>query len=172
MRYSSIATSIREALQHRQGEGEVIYRGRTTGNTLTELFIDGQPSRRMVPAKDSTMLLKITGVAHYSNGTSLHSDSVAMFRTTAAGVITQVDLDGTTASAQGVEVAASAATPSGAVVPKLNTFTLGGANGYTFTIVPATATTDSYVALNVTGLTSVNIDWEIMVRFIEAGPRG
>jgi hypothetical protein len=172
MRFSSIATSIREALQHRQGQGEVIFRGRTTNATATELFIDGQPSRRMVPAKDSTTLIKIIGVAHYSNGTSLHSDSVAMFRTTAAGVITQVDLDGTTAAAQGIELAATVAAPSGAVVPKLNTFTLGGANGYTFTIVPATATADAYVSLSVTGVASVTIDWEIMVRFIEAGPRG
>lgn len=172
MRYSSIATSIREALQHRQGQGEVIYRGRTINATLTELFIDGQPSRRMVPAKDSTALFKITGVAHYSNGTSLHTDSVAMFRTSATGVTTQVDLDGTTGGSQGIELASSVATPSGAIVPKLNTFTLGGANGYTFTVVPATATADSYISLSVTGVASVTIDWELTVRFIEAGSRG
>lgn len=172
MRFSSIVTSIREALQHRQNQGEVIFRGRTTNATPTELFIDGQPSRRMVPAKDSTTLFKVTGVAHYSNGLSLHTTSVAMFRTTAAGVITQVDLDGTTAAAQGIELAACVAAPSGAVVPKLNTFTLGAANGHTYTIVPATATSDAYVALSVTGTASVTVDWELMVTFIEAGPRG
>jgi len=172
MRFSSIATSIREALMQRQGAGTVLYRGRTTNATLTELFIDAQPNRRIVPSKDSTTLIKLVGVAHYSNGTSLLTDSVHMFRTSAAGVITQVDLDGTTAAIQGVETPGAVAASSGAVVPKLNTLALGAANGYTFTIVPATATADAYIAVSVTGIAATTIDWELLVTFVEAGPRG
>lgn len=172
MRFSSIVTSISEAFQQRQGSGQVLYRGRTTNATLTELYIDGQPSRRIVPSKDSTTILKVVGVAHYSNGTSLHTDSVHMFRTSAAGVITQIDLDGTTAATQGVETPGSVAASSGAVVPKLNVLALGAANGYTFTIVPATATAEAYITVSVTGLAATTIDWELLVTFVEAGPRG
>lgn len=172
MRFSSIITSIREAFQIRQGSDSVIYRGRTTNATLTELFIDAQPARRLVPASDSTALLNISGVAHYANGTSLFTTSYHMFRVSPAGVITQVDIDGTTGGAQGVELASSVAAPSGAVVPKLNVLTLGAANGYTLTIVPATATSNAYISFNVTGLAATTIDWEFDVRFIEAGSRG
>lgn len=172
MRFSSIVTSIREALQVRQGAGEMLFRGRTTNATLTELFIDGQPNRRIVPSSDSTVLLDIRGVAHYSNGTSLFTKSQHLFRVSAAGVITQIDLDGTTAGAQGVETAGTVAAPSGAVVPKLNVLTLGGANGYTLTIVPATATTNAYISLSVTGLAATTIDWEFSVEYVEAGSRG
>lgn len=172
MRFSSIITSIREALQQRQGPGQLTMRGRTTNATLTELFIDGQPGRRIVPSTDSTVLLSIKGVAHYSNGTSLFTDSFHMFRVSLAGVITQIDLDGTTAGAQGIESAATVAAPSGAVAPKTNVLTLGAANGYTLTIVPATATNPAYISLSVTGLAATTIDWEFNVMYIEAGPRG
>lgn len=172
MRFSSILTSIKEALQTRQGPGAFTIRGRTTNATLTELYIDGQPSRRIVPSTDSSVLISLKGVAHYGNGTSLFTDSHHMFRVSALGVITQVDVDGTTASAQGVESPGSVATSSGAVVPKLNVLALGAANGYTFTIVPATATSNAYIALSVTGLASTVVDWEFDVSYVEAGPRG
>ena len=172
MRFSSILTSIKEAFQTRQGSDHVMFRGRTTNATLTELFIDGQPNRRIVPSTDSTVMLNLRGVAHYSNGTSLHTDSYHMFRVSPLGVITQVDLDGTTASAQGVESAASVAAASGAVVPKLGVMALGAANGYTLAIVPATATSNAYISISVTGIASVTIDWEFDVRYTEAGPRG
>lgn len=172
MRFSSIITSIREAFQTRQGADNIMYRGRTTNATPTELFIDGQPSRRIVPSTDSTVLLNLRGVAHYSNGTSLFTDSYHMFRVSALGVITQVDLDGTTASAQGIESAAAVAASSGAAVPKLNVLAAGAANGYTLAIVPSTSTSNAYISLSVTGLASVTVDWEIDVRYVEAGPRG
>lgn len=172
MRFSSIITSIREAFQTRQGADSIMFRGRTTNATPTELFIDGQPSRRIVPSADSTVLLNLRGVAHYSNGTSLLTNSYHMFRVSTTGVITQVDLDGTTAAIQGVESAGAVAAASGAAVPKLNVLALGAANGYTLTVVPATATSNAYIALTVTGLAAVNVDWEIDVRYVEAGPRG
>ena len=172
MRFSSVVTSIREALQQRQGPGQFTMRGRTTNATLTELFIDGQPSRRIVPSTDSTVMISLKGVAHYQNGTSLFTDSFHMFRTSLAGVITQIDLDGTTAGTQGVESAGSVAAPSGAVVPKTNVLTLGAANGYTLTIVPAAGTTPAYISVSVTGLAATTIDWEFNVMYVEAGPRG
>jgi hypothetical protein len=172
MRFSSILTSIREGLQQRQGPGPMLFRGRTTNATLTELFIDGQPSRRIVPSSDSSILLALRGVAHYQNGTSLFTDSYHMFRCSLAGVITAVDIDGTTGGAQGIESAGTVAGPAGAVVPKSNILGLGVANGYTFTIVPATATANAYIALSVTGIASVTVDWELEARYIEAGPRG
>lgn len=170
MRFSSILTSIREAMQSNQYGGNIVFRGRTTNATPTELFIDAQPSRRIVPCTNSTVYLAIVGVAHYANGTSLCTDSRHMFRVSAAGVITQVDLDGTTAATQGVELAGAVAAPSGAAVPKLNTMALGAANGYTLTIVPATATSNAYISLSVTGIADV-VDWEFQVQFLEAGPR-
>lgn len=172
MKFSSIITSIREQLQQRQGPGAVVFRGRTTNATATELFIDGQPARRISPSTDSTVMIMLKGAAHYSNGTSLFTDSVHMFRVSAAGVITQVDIDGTTASAQGAETAGAVGASSGAVVPKLNVLALGAANGYTFTIVPATATSNAYIALTVTGLAATTVDWELELKYIEAGPRG
>jgi hypothetical protein len=172
MRFSSILTSIREGLQHRQVPGPIVFRGRTTNATLTELFIDSQPNRRIVPSSDSTVLLELRGVAHYQNGTSLFTSSLHMFRCSLAGVITQIDIDGTTGGAQGVEIAGSVAAASGAVVPKTNVLGAGVANGYTFTIVPATATSNAYISLSVTGIASVTIDWELEVRFTEGGPRG
>jgi hypothetical protein len=172
MRFSSIITSIREALQIRQGPGAVVYRGRTTNATLTELFIDGQANRRIVPAADSSILISLRGVAHYGNGTTLFTDSQHLFRVSTAGVITQLDIDGTTGGSQGVESPGSVAAPSGAVVPKLNVLTLGAANGYTFTVVPATATSNAYIALSVTGLAATVIDWEIELKYLEAGSRG
>jgi hypothetical protein len=172
MRFSSIITSIREALQIRQGPGAVTYRGRTTNATLTELFIDGQPNRRIVPSSDSSVLVTLRGVAHYSNGTTLFTDSTHLFRVSTTGVITQIDVDGTTAAAQGVESPGSVAASSGAVVPKLNVLGLGLANGYTFTIVPATATANAYIALSVTGLAATTIDWEFELKYIESGSRG
>ena len=172
MRFSSIVTSIREAMQMRQGSGDILFRGRTTNATTTELFIDGQPNRRIVPSSDSTVMLDIRGVAHYSNGTSLITKSQHLFRVSAAGVITQVDLDGTTAGAQGVETAGAVAAASGAVVPKLNVLALGAANGYTLTIVPATATSNAYISLSVTGIAATTIDWEFNVSYVEAGSRG
>jgi hypothetical protein len=172
MRFSSILTSIKEALNHRQGPGAFTMRGRTTNATLTELFIDGQPSRRIVPSTDSSVMLCIRGVAHYGNGTTLFTDSTHLFRVSAVGVITQVDLDGTTAATQGVETAAAVLAPSGAAVPKLSVMALGAANGFTLAVVAATATSPAYISLSVTGLASVNIDWEFDVKYIEAGPRG
>lgn len=172
MRFSSIITSIREALQIRQGPGAVVYRGRTTNATLTELFIDGQPNRRIVPSADSSILVSLRGVAHYGNGTTLFTDSQHLFRVSTTGVITQLDIDGTTGGAQGVESPGSVAAPSGAVVPKLNVLTLGAANGYTFTVVPATATSNAYIALSVTGLAATTIDWEFELKYLEAGSRG
>jgi hypothetical protein len=172
MRFSSIITSIREQLQQRQGPGSVIYRGRTTNATLTELFIDGQPARRIAPSTDSSVVLMIKGVAHYSNGTSLFTDSTHLFRVSTVGAITQLDIDGTTAGSQGIETAGAVAASSGAVVPKLNVLALGAANGYTLTVVPATATANAYIALSVTGLAATNVDWEFEVKYVEAGPRG
>jgi hypothetical protein len=165
MRFSSIVTSIREALQQRQTLGSVFFRGRTTNATLTELFIDGQPARRIVPSADSSVNIRMFGVAHLSNGTTLTTLSQHVFRVSPAGVITAVN-------APGLELAGAAAAPSGAVVPKLGVMTLGGASGYTFTIVPATATNAAYIALSVTGIAATTIDWEFEMSYLEAGPRG
>jgi hypothetical protein len=165
MRFSSIQTSIREPLNHRQEESVACYRGRTTNATLTELFIDAQPARRIVPAWDSTLFIRLIGVAHYSNGTSLTTMSQHTFRVSPLGVITQI-------GAPGVELAGAVAAPSGAVAPKVQVLTLGGANGYTFTIVPPTTTSNGYIALAVTGLAATTIDWEFQMVMMEAGPRG
>lgn len=165
MRFSSIITSIREALQQRAESGVAFYRGRTTNATLTELFIDGQPSRRIVPSTDSTLVIRLMGAAHYSNGTSLATFSQHLFRVSTTGVITQI-------GAPGVELAGAVAAPSGAVSPKVQVLTLGGANGYTFTIVPATATSLAYIAFSVTGLAATTVDWEFEMAFQEVGPRG
>lgn len=165
MRFSSIITSIREHLSGRQEESLAFYRGRTTNATLTELFIDGQPARRIVPSSDSSVIIKLTGIAHYSNGTTLTSYSQHVFRVSAAGVITAI-------GAPGIELAGAVAAPSGAVSPKVQTLTLSGANGYTLTIVPATSTSNAYIALSVTGLAATTIDWEFLMEMLEAGPRG
>jgi hypothetical protein len=172
MRFTTILTSIKEALSHRQGPGAFTMRGRTTNATSTELFIDGQPGRRIVPSSDSTVVLFIRGVFHYSNGGSSFTDSTHLFRVSPLGVITQLDSDGTTAGVQGVEAAATVLSPSGAVVPKLSAMSLGTANGFTLNIVAATATSPSYIALFANGVASVNADWEFDIKYIEAGPRG
>jgi hypothetical protein len=165
MRFSSTLTSIREPLNQRQEELLAYYRGRTTNATPTELFIDAQPSRRIVPSADSSVLIKLTGIAHYSNGTTLTTYSQHVFRVSTTGVITQI-------GAPGVELAGAVAAPSGAVAPKVQVLTLGGANGYTFTIVPATTTSNAYIALTVTGLAATTIDWEMQMVMLEAGSRG
>lgn len=165
MRQSSIITSIREPLTHRQEERTAFYRGRTTNATLTELFIDGQPSKRIAPSSDSSILMEVMGLAHYSNGTTLATMSQHLFRTSALGVITFI-------GAPGVELAGAVAAPSGIAAAKVQVLTLGGANGYTFSIVAATPTSNAYIALSVTGLAAVTIDWEFKMEMLEAGPRG
>jgi hypothetical protein len=171
MYFNSTPTSIREASQVRQDTGHVVYRGRTTNTNATEIFIEGAPNRRLCPAYDSSVLLEVVGVAHYSNGTTLHTASHHLYRVSPTGVITAVDLDGTTAAAQGVELAGSVGAASGAVVPKLNVLALGAANGYTLTVVPATTTTRAYIALSVSSSVAGNTDWEFKVSFVEAGGR-
>jgi hypothetical protein len=174
MRFSSIVTSIRDALQQRQGPGEIVFRGRSTASVTSELFIDGQPGRRIVPSNDSTVLLELTGVANTSAGASLFTQSIHMFRCSAAGVITQVDIDGTTGGSQGVELAGAVLGASGAVVPKTSVMTATGINGYIWTIVPAAGITPAYLSLSVAGTGGAGtwVDWEFEVEYIEAGPRG
>lgn len=165
MRLSSIITSIREPLTHRQEEKYAFYRGRTLNATPTELFIDGQPAKRIAPSSDSSILMELMGLAHYSNGTTLCTISQHIFRTSALGVISLV-------GAPGVELAGAVAAPSGAVAAKVQVLTLNGANGYAFSIVAATATSNAYIALTVTGLAATTIDWEFKMEMLEAGPRG
>ena len=165
MRFSSILTSIREPLTQRQEEVLAFYRGRTVNATPTELFIDGQPSKRIVPSSDSTLLIELMGLAHYANGTSLATISQHMFRVSPLGVITAV-------GAPGVELAGAAAAPSGLVVAKVQVLTLGAANGYAFAIVAATPTSNAYISLTVTGLAATTIDWEFKMEMLEAGSRG
>ena len=165
MRFSSIITSIREPLTQRQEEVLAFYRGRTTNATATELFIDGQPSKRIVPSSDSTLLIELMGLAHYANGTSLATISQHLFRVSQLGVITAI-------GAPGVELAGAVAAPSGIAAAKVQVLTLNGANGYAFTIVAATPTSNAYIALTVTGLAATTIDWEFKMEMLEAGSRG
>ena len=172
MRYSTILTSIKEALNSKQSKGHVAYRGITTNAVATELFIDAIPSRRLVPALDSTTLLNCRMVAHGSAAISLFSNRKVLIRHTAAGVLSVVDLDATTGGANDVEPANAVAAASGAVVASVPVIPNTGTNSVAFSVVAATATTPAYIAVTATGTASTTIYWEVEIEYVEAGPRG
>lgn len=172
MRFSTVITSIREALQTRQTRGTVMYRGTTTNATATELFIDAQPLRRLVPATDSTTLLNCRMVCHGSASISLFSNRKVLVRNTAAGVLSIVDLDATTVGANDVEPANAVAAASGAVVASVPVIPNTGTNSVAFSVVAASGSTPAYIAVTATGTASTTLWWEVEIDFTEAGPRG
>ena len=175
MRYSTIATSIRESSQNRQYDGKGSFRAVTNSVTPVELFLDGQPSRRLVPALDSTTLLNCYGVIH-TVAASTFTNRRALIRNTAAGVLSFVDLDATTAGLNDVELASSVATASGATTLTVPVAPISGAGSLTFSLVqPATVggvTTPGYIVLTYTPAVATTTYVELRADFIEAGSRG
>lgn len=174
MRVSTIPTSLREPQQHRQNNGIVFYRGRTTDATQTELFIDGQPNRRLVHSTDSSFILLTLAIAHgpTAGGNTWHSEQRLLCRSGATGTIAISDLDNTTAGQQGVEVAGAVLGNAGAVTPKASTLGTTGNYSISWTAVAASGTTPAYMQLRVIGAAASTVDWEVKVEFLEVGAKG
>ena len=176
MRYSTINTSIRESTQTRQYDGKGSYRATTNATTAIELFLDGQINRRLVPALDSTTLLNCYGVIH-TVAASTFTNRRALIRNTAAGVLSFVDLDATTAGLNDVEIASSVAAASGAATLTVPVAPgVAGAGSLVFSLVqPATVggvSTPGYVVLTYTPAVATTTYVELRADFIEAGARG
>lgn len=166
MRYSTVLTSIREALGSRQYSGFIQYRGNTQSTAVSELFLDGIPSRRLVPALDSSTFLVLEGVVHRTGVAPFITQRQFLVACSATGVITLTDVG---------ESARAAAGPSGAVTPfasYVNATAAAATLGLQFTVVPLTATAPGYVRLDVSSTTAATTYWEVSARFVEAGPRG
>ncbi len=166
MRYSTNSTSLAAPVLARQNGGTVVYRGTTVGNTATELFIDGQPGRRLVPDNRSGGILRLSAVAFnpvsISTGASVHQ---VLFQVSAAGVITLVDQDSTTAGVQDNVLAA--VTTAGTRAGALGT-SVGADFGIQVDVVAATATAPAFLRLQVRGAASITLNWEVVVDYVEA----
>ena len=172
MRFSTILTNIREALSARQYSGTVKYRAALTSTAVTELPIDSQPSRRLVPALDSGTLLRVTAVLYRPTGAAVfHSTRRLLAVCSPAGVVTLTDLGDT-----GLAVAG----PSGAFAasaPTLNGTAVAATNGLQFVVVPAVlvngaVTVPAFLRLDVSSASAALTYLEVDVEFSEAGPRG
>lgn len=172
MRVSTIPTSIREPMQHRQNNGVVFYRGRTTDATQTELFIDGQPNRRLVHSTDSSFILLTLAVCNGPGGQTWQSEQRLLCRSNSTGGIALGDLDNTTAGVQGIELAGAVLGSGGAAVPKGSTLATTGNYSISWTAVAASGTTPAYMQLRVIGASNATVDWEVKVEFLEAGAKG
>lgn len=166
MRYTTQATSLAAPVLARQSGGTVVYRGTTTNAVATELFIDGQAGRRLVPDARSGGIMRLT-VAAFNTATSavLASFHQVLFQVSAAGVITLVDQDSVTGGSQdNVLVAATTAgTRAGALG-----VTVGADNGIQVDVVAATATAPAYLRVQVRGVVAQTVNWEVVVDYVEA----
>ena len=172
MRFSTDLTSLSTPVQPRQNGGSVVYRGVTTGNTATELFIDGQARRRLLPDTPAGGLIVARAVAYnVTDNTVLAGTINALFTMSSAGVLTLVDQDSTTAGVQ--DNVLSALTTAGTRAGVLGV-TVGADNGLQFDAVPAVGTpgapgfVPAYIRLRVRGLAARTVNWEVQADFVEA----
>lgn len=173
MRFSTVLTPIRESLAQRQYSGSIQYRAATNSTAPVELFIDGQPSRRLVPAIDSTTLLNCYGVCHTIAGASTFTNRRVLVRSNTAGVLSFVDLDATTAGSNDVELASSVAAASGAAVLSVPVIPgIAGAGSLVFSLVPATVLAPAFIAITYTPAVASSTFVEVRCDWIEAGSRG
>ena len=165
MRFSTTPTSFTEPTQGRLNKIETVYRGQTTGNTATELFIDGISGKRLVPDKNSGGLLRVTAVA-YSVTTPDTSfvQSVTLFSCTPAGVLTTLDQDSGTAGTQ--DNIATALQGITTRARQLGTV-VSADNGIYIDAVAASGSTPAYLRLQVRGTPSNVIAWEVQVEVLE-----
>lgn len=165
MRFSTIPTSLSIPVQARQNGGSVVYRGMTTNATPTEVFIDNQSPRRLVPEPRSGGLIITKAIAYnVTDNTTLGSTHQTMFQVSAAGVITFVDQDSTTGGVQDTALHAIslAGTRAGGLVTLASDFGIG------YDVVAASGSTPSYIRLQVRGAANKTVAWELVVDYVEA----
>lgn len=166
MRFSTTPTSISSPVQARQNGGTVVYRGVTQDAATTELFIDQQAGRRLVPDNRSggTLFIKAT-MYNITDNTVLSDARTMLYTTSSAGVIALSDLDSGTGGVQSnVSYGLSGVTTRAG---NLNINSTGG-NGFLIDSVAASGSTPAYLRLQVTGAASKAVAWEIVVDFVEA----
>lgn len=172
MRFSTDLTSLSTPVQPRQNGGSVVYRGVTTGNAATELFIDGQARRRLLPDTPAGGTIVARAVAYNVTDNAVLSGTInALFTMSSAGVLALVDQDSTTAGVQ--DNVLTALTTAGTRAGVLGV-TVGADNGVQFDAVPAVGTpgtpgfVPAYIRLRVRGSASKTVTWEVQADFVEA----
>lgn len=158
MRLSTINTSLSTPVQARQNGGTVVYRGTTSGSTVTELFIDNQSSRRLVPDNRGAVLLRVLAIAtNLTTGAQSIDNRLLSFNVSAAGVITQVNA---------VQFITGAGVTPAALANQLAVGT-GSDNGLAFNIVAASGSTPAYIQVAARGAAGATVAWEVVVDYVE-----
>lgn len=166
MRFSSTPTSLTAPTQPRQIQISANYRGNTTNATATELFIDGQPTRRLVPDNSSGGLLVLRATQYTpASNTVRYVNLYVSYAVSAAGVITLVDQDSGTAGSQdnvviGVQAITTRAGQLGVGV--------GADHSLAVDAVPASGGLPAYIRLQVRGAAATTAIWEVQIEALEA----
>lgn len=166
MRFSTIPTSLTIPVQARQNGGSVVYRGITENATATELFIDNQNHRRLVPDPRSGGFLSIRAVAYnVTDNTTLAALTNVLFQVSSAGVITLVDQDSVTGGAQ--DNVLSSVTTAGTRAGALGV-SVAADNGVAVDVVAASGSTPAFLRLRVRGAANKTISWEVVADYAES----
>lgn len=166
MRFSTTQTSLTTPTQPRQNGGSVVYRGVTTGNAATELFIDGQVGRRLVPDLNSGGIIIVRAARYIPSLSNVnYTNFITGYITTVVGGISLLDQDsGTAGSQDNVIIAAQGLTTRvGLINPGV-----GADNGILLDAVQPVGTTPGFLRLQVRGSASTQVIWEVQADFVEA----
>lgn len=152
--------------QPRHNAGTVTYRGVTFDTNTTELFIDGQVGRRLVPELGSLVYLRATAIRYAENNTGAIQESIALVITNQNGTLSIVDQDSGVGGSQ-------PNIPYAFTVTTRNNITLGldlaNTNSYAFDVVQGTP---GFIRLQVRSANALRNNWEIRVDFTEATALG
>lgn len=177
MRFSTILDTFNgQGKNGRQNEITAAYRGVTSNATATELFLDGNASRRLVPDVPAGGILRFLACGYNAtDNTTLYAETLVSFQVSAAGVITLVDQDSVTGGAQDQPI--NAITIAGTRAGVLGNVVTAD-NGFFVDVVAASGTLGSpnfvpaYLRLQVRGAANKTVLWEVWVSGLEVSGAG